>query len=148
MSFFGRRKYVALLNERQDRPLTEREEAFLARFRATHPEEAREESLHEEGFAMLRGLAFEDEPSNPDRFEHRVIRRWRVQSVKDSAAYWSPAIFGALVAAIALLAMFQLVGRSSTMPPIDVTGNEARRLEPPKPVFPNLPPSGDPIVPR
>ncbi|HRI42661.1 MAG TPA: hypothetical protein PLL78_01080 [Fimbriimonadaceae bacterium] len=148
MSLFGRRKYVALLNERQDRVLTEREEAFLDRYRADHPECVAEESLHDEGFAMLRGLGLDEDPAAPERFEHRVIRRWRVQSVKDTAAYWSPAICGALVAAIALLAMFQLVGRSSTMPPIDVTGNEARRLDPPKPVFPSLPNPGEPIAPR
>jgi hypothetical protein len=148
VSFFGRRKYVALLNEQQDRPLTEREEAFLARYRAAHPECLEEEALHDEGFAMLRGLASDEDHGAAERFEHRVIRCYRIQKVKDTAAYWSPAICGALVAAIALLAMFQLVGRSSTMPPIDVTGNEARRLDPPKPVFPSLPHSGEPIAPR
>lgn len=148
MSPIGRRKYVALLNEQQDRDLTAREVAFLERYRANHPECAAEESLQDEGFAMLRGLGLDEDATAPERFEHRVIRRLRVQSVKDTAAYWSPAICGALVAAIALLAMFQLVGRSSTMPPIDVTGNEARRLDPPKPVFPSLPNPGDPIAPR
>jgi hypothetical protein len=144
----GRSKYEALLSEGHDRPLTAREVKFMERYRAHHPECAQYEAMEEEGFALLRGLTLDSDHDAPDHFENRVIRRWRVQSVKETATYWSPAICGAIVAAVALLAMFQLLGRSSTLKPLSVTGSEARRSEPPKPVFPNVRLSGDPNIPQ
>lgn len=144
----ARRRYEALLIEQRDRSLTEKELAFLARYRASHPECGHFEAKGDEAFSMLRGLAVEDEQGYSERFETRVIRRWKLNSVRDTATYWSPAICGAVIAAVALLAIFQLLGRGSTMPPLSVTGSEARRTELPKPVFPDTDKTGDASVSR
>ena len=143
---FGRSRYEALLIAERDRPLTARELTFMDRFRAKHPECEQFEALEEEGYALLRNLAMDTEAEAPVQFERRVIRRFQVQSVRATASYWSPAICGAVVAAVALLAMIQLLGRSATMKPISVTGSEARRSEPAKPVFPDVEPAGDTAV--
>lgn len=138
MTLGGRKKYEALLNVEHDRPLTPSELRFLEHYRTKHPELVEMEEAGREGFSLLRGLALDDEPESPVRFENRVIRKFRIQSVRETASYWAPAICGGLVAAMALLAAFQLLGRSPEMKPLSVAGSEARRGAPAKPVFPDI----------
>lgn len=142
----GRSRYEALLTIEHDRPLTARELRFMERYRAKHPECEQFEALEEEGFALLRNLAMDSEIEAPQQFERRVIRKFQVQSVRATATYWTPAICGAVVAAVTLLAMIQLLGRSATMNPLSVTGSEARRSEPAKPVFPDVHTAGDSAI--
>lgn len=71
-----------------------------------------------------------------DGFEHRVIRRYRVESSTRSLAFWSPALIGAAVAAVALLAVLQMLISGPDLKPIDIRGQEAsRQTTPPLPAY-------------
>ncbi|MBN8689999.1 MAG: hypothetical protein J0L72_04305 [Armatimonadetes bacterium] len=60
-----------------------------------------------------------------ERFDRKLFRLHHVSSVKRTATYWSPAIFGAGVAAVALLAVLQLISQSSTIKPIKTFSSES-----------------------
>ncbi len=86
----------------------------------------------EEISALLRlAVVRPDEPEH-SHFEQRVVRRWRVASAKQNVGYWMPAVFGAVTAAIAIVAVLQIVStkpeaRSNTVP----STSEARLRERP-----------------
>jgi hypothetical protein len=61
-----------------------------------------------------------DEPIDTERFDTRLIRRWQVASAKSTFRYWSPAVFGAAIASVAVLALLQMLLSSSSMRPIRV----------------------------
>lgn len=97
-----------------------------------------------EAMAYLRAGALE--PAIDDAFNTRVLRRWRVHRTKSSVWYWSPALVGASVAAVALLAVLQLIANSREIRPINVPGAEVRRETWTGP-FPELrPPGGGTLV--
>lgn len=97
-----------------------------------------------ESMASLRAVALE--PAVDDSFNTRVLRVWRVRRTKSSIWYWSPALAGASVAAVALLAVLQLIANSRDLRPINVPGAEVRRESWTGP-FPELrPPTGGTLV--
>lgn len=130
----GKARYLHLRAAELDRPLTARELRFVERYRSRHPECRLEDSLEEIGLDALRGLAVEDMPDGTT-FDRRVIRRWRVQSMKQTARYWTPAVCGAAVAAIALLAMLQILSSAQNPKSLATPGAEAQRA---RPMFPDL----------
>ena len=84
---------------------------------------------------MLRGMAMEHEVSRA--FDERVIRRLRVQTVKESLNYWSPAVLGAAIACLAVLAAMQMMSKPSSLPPLHMGATEARHMTS-GPVYPEL----------
>jgi hypothetical protein len=114
------------MNEKFDRALRLQEREFMAQHRSVCSECRREETQGAFALNMLRLAAVEDEPMESGlQFEERVLRRWRVQSTRESVRYWSPAFVGAAIAGLTVLAALQLVsGRpgipSTTRPPGEV----------------------------
>jgi len=87
---------------------------------------------------MLREAKLDAE--NPgDSFDARLIRRVRVQAVRASMQYWTPAVCSAAIAAIALVAGLQLLGRTADLPVFSPGAADARRIQVSAPDFPVLP---------
>jgi predicted anti-sigma-YlaC factor YlaD len=117
---FGCRKFRRLVSDALDRELSPGEGIFMGRHRSvcqTCRTVERQSSL---ALNMLREAAFESQPSIA--FEDRVLRLWRVQRMRARVAYWSPAVFGAAIAGIAILAALQMISHSSKMPSVPVRG--------------------------
>lgn len=140
--FFGCGKYRWLSYEALDRKLNEREQAFVDE----HPNKCvRCEPHMARGFAalnMLRGQALEAEPRA--NFTERVIRRYRVESVRASLRYWSPAVIGAAVAGLVVLAALQMISETSQLPAFQPQSQQTKRFM--QPAFPNLENFGQPTV--
>lgn len=66
---------------------------------------------------VLRESAI-DEPIDTEKFDTRLLRRWNVKSAKTTFGYWSPAVLGAAIASVAVLALIQMLLSSSSMRPI------------------------------
>jgi len=138
MRFFGCGKFNWLASEREDRDLTARELRFLARHRSVCDVCAKGEEAASMALNMLRQARLEDTEASP-RFNRRVIRRFRLSNIRGSFQYWSPAVYGAAIAAVALIAALQLLARSSQLPVFRAAGADARRIQVDSPVFPTVP---------
>ena len=103
------RRFGRLLSELADREPTLRETSFLDLHRDCCTECRKQERAASYSLDMLRDCAFSTEVE--DSFDRRVIRRARVQSVRDGFRYWSPAFTGGLVAAALLLTAVQVLTR-------------------------------------
>jgi hypothetical protein len=89
------------------------------------------------------------EPTTPQLgFDIRVIRRVRLQAVRLSMQYWSPAIFGAAIAAVALVSALQMLARTNEMPIFRAGVSEARRINLGGPEIPDIPIADRISVPR
>ncbi len=64
------------------------------------------------------------------RFNLKVSRHFRLQMTRQSVTYWTPALVGASVASVALLALLQLLGSSSNMKPIRLLNGDAASVQP------------------
>lgn len=124
------------MHERFDRQLSVRELSFLEAHRVTCPECRVSERQGALALSMLRNSAIE--PELTPNFNERLVRRWHVQTVKNSLGFWSPAFVGAVVAALLVLASLQIVSQSGKFPTVTLNGHEARRINPPDTVFPNI----------
>jgi hypothetical protein len=80
---------------------------------------------------MLRAAALD--PEVAPMFEDRVIRRLRVQSVRESLNYWSPALVGALIACTALFVALHLASAPVHVNREQVPRGEASRNDKPQP---------------
>jgi hypothetical protein len=135
---FGCRKFKKLASDSQDRDLLMGEERFMDRHRSVcRPCRIAE---HQTSLAlnMLRASSLEAEPS--EMYEERLIRKWHLQNVRSSVRYWSPAVFGAAIAGIAVLAALQMITQSSKMPSVPLQGGmqEARNIQKQSPAIPEL----------
>lgn len=133
---FGCSKFRRLTSDRMDRSLSSGQLRFLDRHRAVCSVCARAEEEAHDALKMLR-LAILEPESDPG-FGHRVLRRARVQSVRAKFGYWSPAVFGAAIAGIAILAALQMIANSSHLPAIRVPGANGPEMTRRDPVFPRL----------
>jgi len=93
------------------------------------------ESTSSMALNMLRAATLDVEAA--PMFEERVIRRWRVQNVRESIGYWSPAFFGAGIACFALFAALALIGKPVESKRSSLPAGEARIFDPHR-VYPNL----------
>lgn len=110
----------------------------MARHRAVCRGCARTEEAASMALNMLRESRIE--PDTPETgWDVRVIRRVRLQSVRLSVQYWSPAIFGAAIAAVALVSALQMLARTSDLPVFRAGASEARRIQLGGPVIPDIP---------
>jgi len=135
VKLFGCRKYLRLSYDARDRELKPREERFLSRHSAVC--EPCSHVAEEGAFALNLLRACVIEPEVKHNFDERVIRRLRVQTVGTSLRYWSPAIIGAGVAGLVILAALQMIAQSSKLPSFHVPGGEARLTN----TMPAFPPS-------
>ncbi len=75
--------------------------------------------------SALRAAVIEPQPD--PSFESRFIRRWRVERRARAVSYWMPAIAGAVVASVALLAVLQILFASPSRSDADLKNREALR---------------------
>jgi len=136
LRIFGCRKFSRLISERTDRDLNLREERFLERHRVACSECRRSEVADDCVLNLLRASALEPEVEAPT-FDDRILRRLRVQTVRDSLSYWSPAIAGAGIAGIALFVALHLAAMPSQIRRNENPGGEAVRFLKPT-SLPNL----------
>lgn len=130
------RRFQRLVLENHDRLLTQRELDFLATHRRACAACRLTETQGALALSMLRMAAIDAEPA--PQFEERVLRRYRVQKVHESLSFWSPAIIGACVASVLVLAALQIVSNSSKLPAIRTPGTEAHRSVDRTPAFPEI----------
>jgi len=126
--FFGCGKYRWLSYEALDRDLSEPELEFIARHETSC---GRCEKHMAKSFAalnMLRGQALEASPRAS--FDERVLRRYRVVTLRASLRYWSPAMIGAAVAGLVILAALQMISTTSQLPAFSTPRGEARLATP------------------
>jgi hypothetical protein len=136
--FFGCGRFRWLAYESEDRPLTEREQAFLMRHRRVCQACARREEVTAFVLNMLREARMEAELPG-ESYDVRLLRRIRLEAARRSLRDWTPAAWGATIAALALLATLQLLGRSSDLPSFRTGASEALRIEIGLPDFPDIP---------
>ena len=132
-------RFQRLAHEDFDRRLTSREQEFLAKHRSACAACRLAETQGALALSMLRMSAIDADPA--PQFEERVLRRYRVQTVHESLHFWSPAIIGAFVASVLVLAALQIVSNSSKLPAIRTPGSEAHRTVERTPAFPEITPS-------
>ena len=134
---FGCRRFRKLVNERYDRDLSHSETKFLERHRGVCSECARTETNGAMALNMLR-MASLDEGEVAPHFDERLIRQVRLDRVRQSVGYWSPAFVGATIAGIAIVAALQLIARSDS--PVVHTGpfDQSHRIAPKGSSFPAL----------
>jgi hypothetical protein len=145
---FGCRRFHKLMNDGYDRELGDGEERFMARHRHVCSPCRSVESQSNLALNMLRASALEPEPM--PAYEDRLLRRLRLQHVRASFNYWSPAFFGAAIAGVAILAALQMITQSSKLPlvPLKGSGNEARRINVDGPQFPEFSFHNNPSAPQ
>lgn len=134
---FGCGKFGWLSSEAEDRPLTAAELRFIERHKEVCPQCVAKEAASACALNMLREAKIEaDVPEQS--FETRLIRRLRVQSVRLGFHYWTPALFGAAIAAVALASALQLLARTHELPVFRAGHFEAKRIQVADPEFPSI----------
>lgn len=134
-------KFKKLAGEQAERELSESQVEFLDSHRAQCQDCREYEASSFMSLNMLREATLEPE-FNPN-FEDRILRKLKVQTARSSIGYWSPAVVGAFVAGLAIVAALQLITRSADMPRMHFPGGEARNLAKPTNSLPF-----DPIISR
>lgn len=113
---FGRHcgRFRRLLSERADSELTAQDAAFFDLHRALCEECALEADADDVWRSDLRESAVE--PRISDQYDTRLIRRWRLQSARGTAAYWMPAVVGGALTAAAFLLMLYFLTAPNVVP--------------------------------
>src|SRR5947208_10032822 len=130
MRVFGCAKFRRLANDALDRDLSYHEEAFMAKHRHACDECNQFQSQSCLALNFLRAATIEVDVH--PMFEERVIRKLRVQTTRESLRYWSPAVAGAFIAGLAVVAALQIVTRSAELPHVRLPGSESRLIVPSK----------------
>ncbi len=138
MSLLGCHKFWKFARLQDERQLHEAERAFLNKHIESCAKCARLYSIERQALQFLQDSAIE--PVEGSHFEARLIRRWRVANARQAANYWSPALAGACIAGVAVLAALQILGRSSELRPLNLTSEESRRTVSSTPLFPEFSP--------
>jgi hypothetical protein len=145
MRIFGCARYKRLISEEMDRALTPRERNFLSRHGAVCNDCEDVQSQSSLALNMLRAATLEVEAA--PMFEDRVMRKLKVQTTRESIRYWSPAVAGAFIAGLAIVAALQIITRSAQLPHVKLPGGEARKITLSKPL-PFLDNGADHLPPR
>ena len=124
MRIFGCSKFKKLASDALDRTLTPAEEAFVQKHRmvCTDCDAFEDQSFMAMNFLRSATIDVEVHP----QFEERVIRKLRIQTTRESLRYWSPALAGAFIAGLAVVAALQIITRSAELPHVKFLGGEAR----------------------
>lgn len=131
------RRYRDLADEVVDRDLTPREASFYEAHREACDDCREYENLGALALNMLRDFA-EVETDDSSRLTERIVRRARLQNIKGSVRYWTPALGGMAIGALMMMAVLQLVGKSDVLPRNANDHGDARRIEQSNTVFPEL----------
>ncbi len=123
---FGCRKFSYLASEALDRPLTHSEAGFVERHRMACDSCRRTEENQSFALNMLRAAAIDDVPET--NFDLRLIRRVKVQTIRESFSFWSPMAIGATVAMVLMLAVLQVVYKPTGIPQRNSPSGEAHRV--------------------
>lgn len=118
-------RFSRLVGERRDRSLGPAELAFVEAHRASCPVCRVAEQEASDALNHLAQMRLEANPS--PGFDVRTLRRWFVARQRARLVYWSPAIAGALVAAVCLMAALQTITRSKELPGLSIPNAEAKR---------------------
>ncbi|MEZ0327779.1 MAG: hypothetical protein ACAH95_17935 [Fimbriimonas sp.] len=100
------KRYRKLWNDCDSRELKRSEQRFLEHHRCVCDECRQFEQTASFTLDLLRSATLEPEVSLT--FDERVLRRVRVQTVRESLSYWSPALVGAGIACVAIFATLQI----------------------------------------
>jgi predicted anti-sigma-YlaC factor YlaD len=136
MGLFSCKRFRRLVHEDLDRELTIREQTFLEAHRRSCASCRLAATQGALALSMLRMAAMDPEPA--PQFEERVLRRYKVEAVRASLQFWSPALVGALVAGVAVLAALQIVSNSARLPALPTPGGQAFREVGRSPAFPDI----------
>jgi hypothetical protein len=114
MRVFGCAKFKRLANEELDRDLRTAEIDFMEKHRlvCTACDEVQSQSSLAMNFLRAGVMEVDVHP----QFEERIIRKLRVQTTRESIRYWSPAVAGAFIAGLAVIAALQMITRSAELP--------------------------------
>jgi hypothetical protein len=107
----------------EDGVASRKQQAWVAQHESVCPKCADEHLLTLAAMTALRAATIEPEPD--PSFESRFIRRWRVESRRRAVTYWMPAIAGAVVAGVALLAVLQILLAAPSGTEADIKNREA-----------------------
>ncbi len=119
------RRYRKLWNDCDSRELNGSEQQFLDHHR-TGCDSCRDfEASAALSLDILRSATLEAEISLA--FDERVLRRVRVQTVRESLSYWSPALVGAGIACVAIFAALQIAAMPVQPNRANFPDGEARR---------------------
>jgi hypothetical protein len=119
------KRFRKLWNDGDLRELEADELSFLDQHRDMC-EECREfEASASFSLEMLRDATLD--PVVSDNFDERVLRRVRVQTVRESLSYWSPALVGAGIACVAIFAALQIAAMPAQPKRAMLPDGEARR---------------------
>ena len=133
---FGCKRFDRLSSDALDRALTPSESLFMDSHRSECDLCRRAEATGALALNMLRSSALQAETD--DAFDRRVARKVRVQSARDRFAYWSPSAIGALVAAVLVIAVVQLVSSPQKMRENSSPVGEARLMKSYVPAIPDI----------
>jgi hypothetical protein len=130
MTLFGCSKFKKLVSEELDRELSREEQAFVQEHRFTCADCSEFQAQSSLALNFLRASAIDVDVNQT--FDDRVIRKLRVQGTRESIQYWSPAVAGAFIAGLAVVAALQIITRSADMPHVQMPGGISRRVTIPK----------------
>ena len=122
------RRFSRLVGESRDRALAPAERAFIETHRHKCARCQQTERIGCNALDHLAQMGLDGHPSAG--FDVRTLRRWFIARQRARLAYWSPAIVGALVAAICLMAALQTITRSRELPGLSIPDVEAKRTTP------------------
>lgn len=88
--------------------------------------------------SLLSTIAPEEPDDNERGYIRRVIRRFRIASVRKTVRYMAPGLVGAAIAGIAILAVLEILANRGGLRPLSSTGMEVRREVSPSLRFPSL----------
>jgi hypothetical protein len=122
---FGCKRFNSLVNEREDRDLSPQEEAWITDHQSKCAECRKTQDSLSLSLNMLRAATLDVEPERG--FDRRLIRRVRVQAVKESFSYWLPALVGCLIAFFAIFSTLDLLATRGGQSSVKVPTGQARR---------------------
>jgi predicted anti-sigma-YlaC factor YlaD len=123
-------RFSRLSIEAEDRDLKPSERRFMEAHRDECPACRQLEASSACALNMLRAASLEDEIEISPSFDERLIRRVRVNSVREGIRYWSPAAVGAGIACIALFTALHVAATPTQMKNAEVPGGQARNATP------------------
>lgn len=118
-------QFRKLAREGQDRSFTEKEADLMEAHRAKCPRCADYETSMVGSLISLRGSELPIEAA--EGYTMRVAKKAWVVCQRDTARYWSPALCGAAVAGLLLIALVQLANRGREVNYFRPTTQDARR---------------------
>lgn len=112
------------LRKRHD-ACSESDAKFLRKHRTNCAKCAQLEQAEMQSLEFLRGhrLDFESD----ETLDAKILSAVLVQR-RSAIGYWAPSAIGAAVAALAVMAILQVITRSDELAPVSVNGSEAKRI--------------------